>query len=752
MVYMAFKTNTERAAFRRGIEGDTLVVKGSIREYSNVEEARKGMRDNQPAGAFVTQTLGILQKNKVDADVQNQFLELFLNALPESSFARSLTRRGNDGAGKLGFDVDAESAFRQKAYNMASQIERMRYSKQIDDVMAKLKGEQAAISQKAKKDTPHLNQIYNELQARAQFAKNPPSDKIAATLNRLAFMGTIGFSVSSALVNGSQIPLFFAPMLTGKYGLKANTAIFHAGRLITASGFRRVGTSVIGENVELKGMPSIDNYYIKKDVKDKDGNVIDIVYEVRDDIDLTSDKRKELEDMAPLIKRASIEGQLAKSLFYDTVGAELSGREKGAMDYANAGQAFMFHQMERFNSQVALVSTYQLELDRLRAKDSKKTTPEERAMTDAQMKEAAAREAIFKKQEMNGGAFLATAPSISQKGFGRVAMMYKGFGLQMYYTILKTGRQAFRVDLVENLKKEGIPAGVAKTMGQTAFKQLVFIMGSSVALSGVAGLPFIGMFMGLADLFLDDDEEDAATIIRKGIGEGWYKGGVNALTGVDVANRIGLGNLLFRLNPYSQDQSTADVFMQMVGGPAWSVGSQMKRGFEMAIDGDLRRGTEMMLPAAFRNILKGSRYLDEGTALTRRGDPIVDDISPFHALTQMTGFAPANYTLQQEKNMMTKKIDKAVNKKRTNLLRRYYIAVRMGDTEEARDIIRDITKFNRKHRSFGISAETVHKSVTTHARTSATMYNGITMTPKMRGVLRQHQDEYWGDDPMGYYD
>ena len=101
--------------------------------------------------------------------------------------------------------------------------------------------------------------------------------------------------------------------------------------------------------------------------------------------------------------------------------------------------------------------------------------------------------------------------------------------------------------------------------------------------------------------------------------------------------------------------------------------------------------------------------------------------------------------------MITKKIDKAVNKERTKLLRRYYIAVRMGDTEEARDIIRDITKFNKKHRNFGISAETVHKSVTTHARTSATMYNGITMTPKMRNTLTQHQNEYWGDDPMGYY-
>ena len=757
-VYMAFKTDTERAAFRRGIQNDDLVVEKSIREYSNTEEATKGMQSNQPAGAFITQTLSILQTNNVDADVQNQFLELFLNALPESSFAKSLTRRGgNNGAGKLGFDVDAESAFRQKAYNMASQIERMRYSKSIDDVMAKIREEHATIAQKATRDTPHLNRLYDEISARAEFAKNPPPDKLWANFNRMAFMGTIGWNVSSAVVNLSQVPLMMAPILTGKYGLKANGTIFHAGRLITASGTKRVGTTVTGGTVDLRGMPSIDNYYTVRDIKDKKGNVIDTVYEVRKDMKLTPEKIKELEDLAPMVKLASDQGQLAKSLFYDTIGTELSGREKGVWDYTNAYSAFMFHQVERFNRQVAMVSTYQLELDRLRAKDSKKTTPEERAMTDAQMKEAAAHESIFRSQEMNGGAFLATAPSISQKGLGRVAMMYKGFGMQMYYTILKTGRQAFVVDLVENLKKEGIPAGVAKTMGQTAFKQFVGIMGTSLALSGVAGLPFIGLFMGLADLFLDDDEEDSATIIRKSVGEGWYKGGINALTGVDVASRIGLGNLLFRLNPYSQNQSAADIALQMVGGPAWSVASQTVRGFNMATaeDGDLGRGIEMMMPSAIRNVIKSARYSEifgEGTALTRRGDPIVDDISPFHTITQATGFAPAHYTLQQEKNMITKKIDKAVNKERTNLLRRYYIAVRMGDTEEARDIIRDITKFNKKHRNFGISAETVHKSVTTHARTSATMYNGITMTPKMQGVLRQHQDEYWGDDPMGYYD
>lgn len=77
----------------------------------------------------------------------------------------------------------------------------------------------------------------------------------------------------------------------------------------------------------------------------------------------------------------------------------------------------------------------------------------------------------------------------------------------------------------------------------------------------------IGAFFAIADMFLDDDEEDAETIVRQYLGEGWYKGALNATLGVDVANRIGLGNLIFRLNPYAQDQSAADIIMQGIGVP-----------------------------------------------------------------------------------------------------------------------------------------------------------------------------------------
>jgi hypothetical protein len=716
-VYMAFRTDYERKQFIASLKNNKDVV-GTPVPYKNMKSAITGARGNAPSTSFINQTMGLLKG--VDADVQNQFMELFLNALPESSFARSMVSRGNQGKGQLGFDTDAESAFRSKAYNLASQIERMRHSQNIDDVMAEIENETKAISKAGKAGAGATMATFEELQKRAAFAKNPPSDKIAASFNRVAFLGTIGFNVSSAIVNMSQIPLMMQPLLGGTYGQKnAAKALFHASALISGSAkYGRKMTTMLGKEADAKGMPSIDNYYQEIQTLDADKNPV-FTLKIRDDLKLDAAKRKELEELMPLVQMAASQGQLSRSLFYDTLGVELSGREKGAWDYTNAWSAFMFHQVERANRQIALVSTYQLELARLKAKGG---------MTDAAMQDAAAQTAIYKSQEMNGGAFLATAPRIAQSDVGRVAMMYKTFGIQMYYTILKTGKAAFS-DADPEIRKQ-------------AMKQLVGVLGSSALLAGVQGLPMIGAVFALANLFLDDDEEDAETITRQFMREGFYKGGVNALTGLDVANRFGLGNLLFRMNPYSQNQSNADIAAQIIGGPAWSVGSQFVRGLSDASSGELQRGIETMLPSAFRNVAKTIRYGEEGAIKSRRGDIIYDDISSGELMGQLFGFAPTGYTLQQEKNMSTKKIDRAVNERRTGVLRKLYIALRMNDSSGYEDALEELQDFNRRHPSFILTVDSVKKSLLTHERTSATMYNGITISPKMRGVLQEHRDSY----------
>jgi hypothetical protein len=151
------------------------------------------------------------------------------------------------------------------------------------------------------------------------------------------------------------------------------------------------------------------------------------------------------------------------------------------------------------------------------------------------------------------------------------------------------------------------------------------------------------------------------------------------------------------------------------------------------------------LPAAFRNAYKGIvRYPRDEGILTRRGDVIHDDITTGGAIAQVLGFAPTEYTLKQEQNQQVKRIERNINQRRTKLLRKYYVAYRFGDHAGVRDTMKDIQAFNKKHPSSAIIADTIQRSMAQHARTSLKMHNGITIDPKMRGVLLDHVDNYWG--------
>ena len=363
---------------------------------------------------------------------------------------------------------------------------------------------------------------------------------------------------------------------------------------------------------------------------------------------------------------------------------------------------------------------------------------------------AAANEAILRTQEMNGGAFLATAPRIAQQSYGRVGMMYKTFGVQMYATMFKIARQSFLVDLPRNLREqEGISDAIAKTMSQTAFRQLKGIMGSSLLLAGVQGMPIYGAISMIANAFRDEDEEDFETSTRQYLGEGLYKGGVNAIFGTDVANRIGLSNLLFRMNPYNKDRSLPEVMAELAGGPGLSVASQMYRGYNDIVDGKgFWRGVETMSPSALRNTFKTARYWSDDAVKTRRGDIISDDVTSGELLFQFFGFAPTSVTFQQERNMSTKNIDRATNERRSNILRQLYITYNTGDAAGYQEVLKEIQVFNKRHYTFPISAETMHKSLRTHYKTSANMHNGITISPKMRAVLENHRDDYWGRNDL----
>jgi hypothetical protein len=702
-------------------------------EISTFSPSDKASYEDAPSGSFVSSILGIMEAQKQGMtpaqkenfnEVQEQITRLFIEYLPESSFAKSLLRR----KGTEGYDVDAVEAARTKAFDLARQVERIKNSRLIDNAVQEML---EANPKMADANSPEIEEVKD----RARFAVNPPLDSFAKNSNRMAFMWTIGFNASSALVNLSQIPLFAYPMLAGKYGFGATRdALGGATKLFMGSPTNKDIATLVGdartprsirealrkgdlnaarEALKDKAMPSLDNYYTFS--RDKDGKVS---YEVRKDLNIDKERADELIDLLPLMELAARRGQLNSSFIADTLSTSQAGRKMSKMDAVTNASALMFHEAEVMNRQVTMVAAYKLALKKFNG-DKKK----------------AAEEAVRETQLINGGATLETGPRYARESLGRIALMYKAYGIQMYYTMFKSGRQA-----VENF----FPGDDAKSreLRNEALKQLAGVHLSALFFAGVQGLPLYGAVSMLIDMFREDYEEDTDTMLRQYLdSEVLFKGALSEITGVDVSQRVKLTDLLFEADRFNSDPSPEEEIAHLFGGPAWSIYARGREGIDKLREGEIERGIEDLMPGAVRNAYKAViRYPRDEGILTRRGDPIYDDLTNGDLLTQLLGFPPVDYTRQADETSTAKRLDIAASAKRRDLLRRYYVAKRFGDREGMRDARQSMREFNesravRRDRQKRITGDTIDRSIRGHETRSAEMHNGTTLSPYMKRTV-----------------
>jgi len=750
-VFLMFETEGARDSAERDVKQDSMTVENSIEVYDG--DVTPSSYRSPPAGSFVADILDVVSSSGKDTTgkMQEQIMRLFIETLPETSFAKSLQRRKNT----LGYIQDARLGMQVKGFDLGAQVEKMRYGGEIRAVEKAIDGVYSAgAPEGVNKKT--FKKLKEELDVRAKFAREGANNKNAEQYyqraNQTAFIYTIGFNASSALVNLSQIPLMVVPYLTSKFNsTDVTVSLGKAGKFVGASKI------------------SIDEYYDIKEVSttDKDGLVS------REDVyTLKAEQEKKIRDtsatkaeadakikyfnrMIPLVQRAKNGGQISHSMVADHLGVSDAGRKKSKnfairfLDGTSALSAVMFNTAERFNRQVTLTMSYDLTLNKLdamhAAKGNKKFYSAVKAeyidvpsSSEARM-QLAADEAVYFAQETNGGSVLETAAGYSQQGIGRVALMYKSYGLQMYYTMIKSTKLA--ADNMFAKSAEG------KELRNMAFKQMLGVHLSALFFAGVQGLPLYGAVTMIADMFLDDEEDDARTITRKYLGEGWYKGGVTALTGVDVASRVSLSNLFLQENRFNKDPSLEESLGFYLGGPALSTGTRLKRAYDDFTSdqyGSFERGMESAMPAGITNLYRSTlgRYAREGGILTRRKNPIYDDMTVGDFAAQALGFPPAEYTYRQEISARNKGVEKAVTEKRSMLTKKFYIAQRMGDHEVMGDVLKDIITHNNRHPTVPVTPEQISKSVKSHMKTSATMHNGVTVNPLMRHAIMVSNRQY----------
>jgi hypothetical protein len=692
----AFESPRERREFVAMLNENK--AKNKVSDIGEWNDLGKVRFTQAPSTSFVNSVLQIMDTNGVADNVKQEVMTLTLNLLPESSFAQAFRQRKD----RLGFNRDALSVFKTRALSIARQINTMEYGAKFGKISTELKN-----VFEDKKSTQEQREYASELQKRVDFIVSPNVPQWSKLAKSFGFNMTLGWNVSSALVNLSQVPLVVMPYLGGKYGYgKSAAAVTYAYRTFFGSGLKRTAESALSgteymkgakDKIELPATFSISNYdFDRKDLP------------------------KHIKELKALVERGNEWGFFNRSLAYDIL--DVTGKDNP--NFINMTSGFIFHQAERLNREATLVAAYKLELDRLR-KD-KKTLSEADYKTAAEL-------AIETVDMTNGGTSMSTSPRIAQGPLSSVIFMYKNYGIAMYYLMGKMVNEAFL-----KAKPDGMSDKDWKAQKFAAKKQLAGLYGSSAMMAGVQGIPLFGVLAMVYNLFLaDDDEPKFEEMARMWMGEFYFNGPLNAMLGVDVASRIGLSDLLFRDGVVRDQDSAILSAIEMLGGPVFGVASRVERGIGLIGEGYTQRGIEQMLPSAIGNVLKGERFASEGM-LTLRGDPITEDTGTLSEVGQFFGFAPAGYIRQLEENAARKRVDKSVSEERTKLLKKYYIAMRMGDSAEASDILDKMVKFGERHPGVAITGETILDSMNQHMKTTVLMHNGVTLNQKLVSELMEY--------------
>ena len=126
-VFLMFETKGERDSALRTVQDDADTVEGTVESYN--ADTRKSSWKSAPAGSFVADVLDVISASgqDTDAEMQEQVMRLFIESLPETSFAKSLQKRKNT----LGYIQDAGLGMQVKGYDLGAQIEKMRYGGDI---------------------------------------------------------------------------------------------------------------------------------------------------------------------------------------------------------------------------------------------------------------------------------------------------------------------------------------------------------------------------------------------------------------------------------------------------------------------------------------------------------------------------------------------------------------------------------------------------------------------------------------------
>ena len=772
----------------------TTLSKSPIDTYSKTNQANLYGPDPAIVSTIFRKVTDIGESSNLTSTEQEQLntslAELYIDLLPETSFAKQFQVR----EGVQGYVGDPLFALQTKGMAMGLQIARRTIAPDIEKFQKKisnLAGPDMTGLTRSGKFLPNKNEnrrawesMREVAQRKLEDLRTPPevgmADRFASNANAYAFMLTIGFNVSSAIVNLSQLPLVVQNKLAGTYGFKKS--LLAMGKALKYIHVSDSGIS-IGMDNYFEYSPKTDTYEIKTTapkafIKDLE-RLKPLVTFIRKRGLLTEGAidqqfiRSEKNDVP--VRQA---GNFETERMFRGYGKNKDGTvREGVLDQMGnlqdkivALSGIAFSGAEKISRQATMIATYLLEMDRLEAAGSRKRTG-----TEAQEKgkaasnqEKAIEEAIYIMQETNGASFRESAPPLTRMGLLAITMMYKTFGLQMYYlqlkqlnTVINTTFRSRKAARTKNGKViPGATEAEVDEMRRQRKAAVAFVMGNTAVglfLSGVVGNPLYGAVQMMYDTMLvDEEEEDYRNFnmfVRDALGNNaLVRGYIAEALGINAGDRMRLSSLIMPEDKFKRDMDIYEQAFRAFAGPAGSVAAKLGRAGEKAVtaytgNGDYTRAVEEALPSGLGNIIKAlGRYESEGVR-DKSNMIIRDDLTSGELAAQLFGFTPMKIVRIQEDIGERKYIQRRIEQRRGDLIKAYMTAYFHEDMDTMLLFRRKMVAFNNTHSKFPgyrITEGNISRSKRSREAIRKTgMADGVKIPKAMRPILDRQDDRYY---------
>ena len=689
----------EELAAERRTDLEDLYTSGKFDKGENVKTLRTA---SQNSSAMLTQIFDAIDKEDLGSAEAREALkdaiyQVYLNTMPEQSFRSQFIHRKD----RAGFSTDVLRNVATTATKTSIQLAKLKYAPLLRNSLSAAKD--------ATKMRSNLSPFVEEMQKRVDMALTGPSeglgDVIAGVANKVSYFWYLS-SAASALIQPASLYIAGLPVLGANHN-NITAAAKELGKMVALMN----QYSVIREN--------------------PDGTTSLVAPSLANNTKLPEDERNAIREM---MQRGVVQSTYSSEVYgyRSTPTREAStmlGKTKElGKEAADLLVGSLMHNTERLTREAVFLASYRLGVRR-------GLTPD-----------AAINQAVSDVNEALANYDITNRPRFMQQGIGKVALQFKMFPLHTALLLTTNFKK-----MMPFLNKEGKKAAAIKFFG-------IYLTAGSLA--GLAGLPF--PFLGvLAAAFRDlQDDEDWPEDLKGIDSETWFRtvflpeklgevmignvpvseiletGPLNALTGLAIAERIGLNDLTGRDVKESKTMNEATkLYMIEKAGPAVGVGLSIADAFDAYAVGDYQKMMEKATPAVIRNLLLANKMANDGLK-DMKGQVVLDPnlISTGQILAQAIGFRPALLARMSETNFKLTGEEQKIVYERDRLMTAAKIAIRKdtpeGDAAFEKLLDTKIADFNDKHPAFAIEDKQLDEALEKDLKTRAESFMGYPLTEK----------------------